>query len=484
MIQYTGIWPRTEELPHVTFGFNISNRQGRKLKELLSRGRKVVLDGQVRGVGLEPWRMEVVVATIAGTQDPAEELVFIAHLDHPKESANDNASGSAALLDMARALRSLIDQGKLPKLRKTLRFLWVPEFYGTMAYVDAHPELKGPGLGGGILAALNLDMVGEDVDLLHSRFLLTWTPPTIGSILPDVVADTASNLDHFEAASPRVNQSAFNYRVTPYQGGSDHVVFNDGAIRIPAMMLGHWPDYTHHTTEDTPDKVDPVELERAELIATAAFCYLANLSEEQSLDVTNLVASNAQSRLVGDTQRAVSWLLRAPEGDLENTYHDAKRVVDFAVIREQNTLESALTFAPFPLTRKLIETWTQGLQGQAELQRRTLQAIFYQRAARFPFPRRSSPEEESTAAMLPTRLTRGPLAAGLPQLQLPESDRLWYSTAEARSLNKYLLVNLIDGKRSILDLRNHLSATTQPVSLSAVERYIRDLAKVGLVRLN
>jgi hypothetical protein len=483
MIQYTGIWPRTEELAKVAFGFNISNRQGRKLKNLLSQNKKVVLDGNIEGTGLERWRMEVVVATIPGSEHSDEELILTAHLDHPKESANDNASGSAAILDIARALRTLIDQGKMRQPKRTIRFLWVPEYFGTMAYIDSHPEMKGPELGGKVLAALNLDMVGEDVALLNSRLILTWTPQTIGSILPDVAADMTNHLDSLEASALKVDENTFNYRIGPFSGGSDHVVFNDGAIRVPAIMLGHWPDYTHHTTEDTPDKVDPVELERVEVIAAATVCYLAGLSEEQSLDVTNLVAANAQSRLVSETQKAVSWLLKAPEPDIELAYHDAKRVVDFALRREQQTLESALGFAPYRLTRRLIEIWTQGLEGQAELQRRTLQAIFYQRTDHFPAPKKLTPEERRAMGLVPTRLTRGPLAKGLPLLKLPEENRPWYAEPEALALDTYLLVNLIDGRRSILAIRNDLSAATTPVSLGAVERYIHDLEQVGLVKL-
>ena len=66
MIGSTGMWPRTEEIPHVKFGFNISNRQGRSLKNLLAEGHQVVLDGKVAGKGLEPWRMDVIVALIPG----------------------------------------------------------------------------------------------------------------------------------------------------------------------------------------------------------------------------------------------------------------------------------------------------------------------------------------------------------------------------------------------------------------------------------
>ena len=483
MIGHTGMWPRTEEIPKVTFGFNISNRQGRHLKSLLAEGKKVVLDGKVVGRGLEPWRMEVIVALIPGGENSDQELVFTAHLDHPKESANDNASGSAALLDMARALDSLIRLGKLPRPKRTIRFLWVPEFYGTMAYLDSHPELRGPRLGGNVLANLNLDMVGENLDLLHSRMIITWTPPTISSVLTDLTSVVAERVDRQEITTPGGSNSNFNYRITPFRPGSDHVIFNDGAVGVPAMMLGHWPDYTHHTTEDTPDKVDPLELERAELIAISVFWTLATLTQDESLALTNLVAANAQARLIQDTRKAVSLILAAPIEILEVNYHDARRVIDFALDRETLALRSVLDFAPFELTRRLVDTWTQGLEGQAELQRRTLHAIFYQRAGRLPIPTILIEPERQASKVIPRRLTRGPLAGGVPELLLGEEARVWYSTAEASRLDRYLLVNLIDGNRSILQIRNDLSAATQPVSLRAVEKFVRDLEKAKLVEL-
>ncbi|MFQ5929896.1 MAG: DUF4910 domain-containing protein [Acidobacteriota bacterium] len=483
MLQNTGMWPRTDELDQVTFGFNLTPRQGQKLKEFLNRGTRVVLDAKVNGAGLEFGSLDVVVALIPGSERPEQELIYTAHLDHPKESANDNASGSAAILDIARSLKGLINEGKLPPPRRTLRFLWVPEFFGTMAYMEAHPELKGPELGGSVLANLNLDMVGENLELLHSRMNITWTPQSISSALTDVAARMAEYVDTIEIRTPRGSLSNFNYRITPFSGGSDHVVFNDGMIRIPAVMLGHWPDYTHHTSEDTTDKVDPIELERSELIAAGTFWYLANLSEEQSLELANLVAAKAQERMASDMQRAASWLLEAPVDRLEEMYNEGKRVITFALEREQQALNSILYFASFESTRRLVQTWNQTLENQSQAKIRTLQVLVRQRGGKLSFSQELTDVEREAARWIPWRLTRGPLANGLPQLRLPEEEQAWYETPEARALDTYLLVNFIDGRRSILDIRNVLCAATQPVPVEVVDHFIQDLAKVRLIEL-
>ena len=476
-------WQRgSDDLNRFTPGFNLTSRQGNRLKDLLMGGGRVVLDATIEGSGIGFGSLDVVVAVITGTETPEQELVYTAHLDHPKESANDNASGSAAILDIARSFQTLINEGKLQPPKRTLRFLWVPGLFGTMAYIDAHPEVQGPELGGNFLANLNLDVVGTDLELLHSRMNVTWTPQSISSVLTDVVAHMAQYVDSIEKTPP-LGHSNFNYRITPFNGGSDHLIFNDGMIRIPSVMLGHWPDYTHNTSEDTAEKVDSVELERVELIAAASFWYLANLSEEQSLKLTNLVAAKAQQRLAQDGQRASSWLLEAPVDRLEQMYNEGKRVVTFALEREQQALNSVLYFSPFGTARRFVQTWNQTLDNQSQVIIRTLQALIRQRGGNLSFSQAHTFEERDAAAWIPSRLTRGPLAHDLPQARLSPTEQSWHETAEAQSLDNYLLVNFIDGRRTILDIRNSLVGANHPVSVIAVHRFIQDLAKAKLVEL-
>ncbi len=477
MLQYTGMWPRTEELERVTFGFNLSHRQGEKLRDLLLSGKKVVVRGQVRGIGLEPYHMDVVVAHLRGAEKPQEELVLSAHLDHPKESANDNASGSAAILDIARTLKQLTDSGRLPKLKRSLRFVWIPEWNGMMPYIDAHPELVGPELGGKFLANLNLDMVGENQELLHSMMILTRTPNSIPSVLNDVVENMAKMVDGINIRTARGSQSQFNYRVTPYSGGSDHMMFIDR--KIPGMMIVHGPDYTHHTSDDTPDKVDPVELQRSELIASGAVYYLSNLEDAQAADLIQLCAANAAKR-IGDASRIAAQIVRDAPGDhLSEALQDALITIGENGRVGSQALGTIVWYNDGKETRKAVE----------EMQNRVADDV---RFVSDQVKRGASSRNGGKNVILPggpadkrvpVRLTRGPLDFGLPESKLSRDDAAKASGQyELNGDIRFEAVNFIDGKRSVAEIEKALVAEFGRQSFKGLERFIEDLVKVGVVQ--
>jgi hypothetical protein len=477
MVAYTGMWPRPDELERTTFGFNLSHRQGRMLRNMLARGETVRLAGRVEGTGLEPFFLDVVSARIPGASRPDEELVFSAHLDHPKESANDNASGSAAILDIARALRALIDAGRLPRPERTLRFLWVPEWYGTMAWIDAHPEMRGPALGGSVLANLNLDMVGEDLEATDSRLIVTRTPDSLPSAFNDVVAEVLEQVDRLDVRTPRRSRAPWNWRVTPYSGGSDHMMFLDR--KVPAMMFTHDPDWTHHTSEDTPDKVDPVELERCELVAAASLWYLASLDEQQALDVVSLVASAAGQRL-GEEGRRMQALARSrDELEAAGAVYDAHRLwLPRAAERERAALASVRSFHDSDSVGVQVARVQTLLEAQTKsLQESLVEHFLVAEGLRVP-PMLEGVLVDSVPR--PMRTTRGPLDFSLPERELPAARAEWYRspgfpfTPDMR----FELVNFVDGETGALGIRHRLSAEFGPVEIGDVQRYLEDLVSI------
>jgi Peptidase family M28 len=191
--------------------------------------------------------MPLVTGRLGG--ETSAEALFLAHLCHPRPGANDNASGVAATLGLAEALRA---EGI------GLRFVWGPEFIGAAAYLH---DVVGAGRAPLPRCVVNLDMVGEDQALCGGPLVLERSPEHLPSPL-DGIAERCAAIVAERAPS------TWAWRSTPFLGASDHLLFADRGV--PTLQLGHSPDRFNHTSADDVDKVDPEELRRAAAIAGAA----------------------------------------------------------------------------------------------------------------------------------------------------------------------------------------------------------------------
>ena len=126
--------------PKNKFAFMISLRKAREYQARLARGEQIALHAIVKAE-MKASNYEVVSAIIPGADAADEEIVYSCHLCHQKPGANDNASGAAAILEVARTLSALIRRGEIEPPRRTIRFIWPPEISGTVAYFAQHPEV-------------------------------------------------------------------------------------------------------------------------------------------------------------------------------------------------------------------------------------------------------------------------------------------------------------------------------------------------------
>ena len=78
---------------------------------------------------------------------PDKEIILTAHINHYKPAANDNASGCALLMEIERAAKAMVDEGLIPPLKRSLRFVWTLEHTGTKVYIDGRPDLDKRGTG-------------------------------------------------------------------------------------------------------------------------------------------------------------------------------------------------------------------------------------------------------------------------------------------------------------------------------------------------
>jgi hypothetical protein len=211
-------------------------------------------------------------------------VVIVSHLCHPQPSANDNASGGATAIESARTLARLIDSGTLPRPRRGIRILLPPEMTGTYAYLATNEARISH-----MVAALNLDMVGENQDLCKGPMLVERPPAAGAGFAGDLLAAIMAELARQDTAnlSGSTRYALFKWAVTPFSGGSDHYIFADPSVGVPCPMLIQWPDKFYHTSADTIDKVDPAMLRRAGIL-TCAYAYsLAAAAEPEALWLLN-----------------------------------------------------------------------------------------------------------------------------------------------------------------------------------------------------
>lgn len=325
--QYTSFW-WADSGDDKCFGFVLTPRQGEWLRALLRRegaaGRPVRLRAEVQA-RFYPGAIDNAEALLPGTGEG--EVVVVAHLCHPQASANDNASGCAAAMEAGRVLAKLISGGQLPRPQRSVRFLLVPEFAGTYAFLA-----RNEGLIPGMVAAINLDMVGEDQDLCRSSFLVEKPPRATGSFAGDLAELILGSLSEEVGNLASTSKYAlFRHSVTPFSGGSDHYIFSDPTVGVPCPMIIQWPDKFYHTSADTLDKVDPASLARAAMLTATYAYFLASAGPREAAwlagEMAGLFAGEAASagrQLLRDgagadlIRRKLGFLHRRKEADLES----------------------------------------------------------------------------------------------------------------------------------------------------------------------
>ncbi|WP_289054734.1 M28 family metallopeptidase [Carboxylicivirga marina] len=207
-----------------------------------------------------------VVAYLPGKNRDNEALVISAHYDHIGEhyngiclGADDNASGTAAVIELAKAFAPL--KGKLDK---NIIFIatsgeekgLLGAFYFADHADEHHFNLK---------ANINIDMIGR-LDSTHKANYIY----TIGN----------NHYPEFDSllhvANNMVEPLIIQYEYNKSQGFgnflrlSDHYAFHRNNVPVMGFFSGLHADY--HKPSDTPDKIDYQEMEkRVKLIFTTAY---------------------------------------------------------------------------------------------------------------------------------------------------------------------------------------------------------------------
>jgi len=283
------------------FGFKASRRAAATLREALKSGPQRVRVEVASTFANKPER--TLVYEIPGRTRPTERIVLAAHVQEP--GANDNASGVATMMELARSLGAGVASGRIPAPARTITFLWINEMSGSRDWIRNHPEQMP-----GVRYMFSLDMTGEDISKTGGSFLVerwpdpgaVWTRPWDphsewgpGSVRPDTLKGDLINDLHLAVCEQVATKTAWLVKTNPYEGGSDHTVF--GNAGVPSLLNWHFTDRYYHSNLDTVDKSSGVEMRNVGVAVAASAWILASADEAMSLQVADLVASAGKARV-------------------------------------------------------------------------------------------------------------------------------------------------------------------------------------------
>jgi len=479
------------------FGFNLSLRQMTELRNLLERGQRVVLKAKVQTRRV-PGRMNVVSAAIPGTDPSAGELMIVSHLFErpPTPGGADNCSGVAVTLEIARTLAELIRRGELPQPRRTIRFLWVPEISGSRAFMYANPELEDR-----LIAAMNYDMPGEDLEETDSYLRMKMTPDSRASYLNDLIADLLRFTDQTEVRTQTGNNSPFNYRLVPFISSSDHIVFMDAGI--PAMQFNHWPDNFYHSSGDVAERTDPTEMKRTGFIGATSFYYLAVAGTDEAMDLSWEAAANGE-KWMAEVARQSARLMNVGADDLHDRYAAAHNKVYGAFERGRGSVASVTDLSNGAEVTSLVGALTETLETARDGQYQKLEGVYEARARALGVRPRSLDEtdlEQEYDDVVPRKLFnfytdeyreassqyRQFLPQGIRLPGLASTEVNWFINGERSISEIWRLVRAEYGNvtTSSLDWKYAYVVTpeTRDIALPDIVASIEAMAQAGMVEL-
>jgi hypothetical protein len=296
------VWPDTGSGRNGTYRLVSELRASPPLAALSEKAAQPIRDAIARGEKLEATLTpditgkSITVRNVLGFvegRDPdkrGEMIVIGAHLDHDGtdaqgriyNGADDNASGTAAVIAAAAALARAAEAGERPA-RSVLFALWNGEEKGSLG---AFAFVAAPQPARRVVANLNLDMVGRNEEVPDAAdWRFAGMPKVAASASVNTLhvlgysysPDLAANLREANEAIGLTLKEDFDYGIHNLVQRSDHWAFLSRGIPALFLTTGLHPDY--HTPDDDAARIDFGKLTRVARLAARAAWIVADGGE-------------------------------------------------------------------------------------------------------------------------------------------------------------------------------------------------------------
>jgi aminopeptidase YwaD len=457
------------------FAFRVPPRDGHLLRDRLQRGEKIKVRAKVRTTTLD-LDIQVPTCVIEGTEKGGDEIIICAHIyeGYVKMGANDNGSGSVAILDVARVLNTMYNDGRLQRPARSIRFIWIPEFSGTIPWVEANMDIMKR-----TLCNINLDMVGikmaENQSFLNLHRTTFGMPHYVNDVLQmymRYISETnkirCTPVGRFGFLKPMVaptgTDDPFYWNAEAYLGASDHAVFNNFTVRVPGILLNNWPDHYYHTSNDRPWVCDPTQLKRSIFLTAASAYSIASADGQGAMKIAGEVMGNAAHRMGHQLTIGSDRIASATAASVAGEYRRALYEYEAVSINEIETLMSVEELISGEVDlNKVLGSFTTSLKAQSDAGIKILEQQMVARCKMLgikPVPVLQTKLEKQLAVMKPA-VTPAAMAAGYsgyrPMMEkVPAAFAASHIYSRVRNIHEVIL--LANGKRSALDIMKMLDS--------------------------
>ena len=218
---------------------------------------------------------ENIAGFIRGKDHPDELVVVTAHFDHLGmkgddiyNGADDNASGTVAILEVAEAFAQAVSAGHRP----SRSILFLPVSGEEMGLLGSRYYARDPLFPiRQTRYNINMDMIGR-TDKKHENsapYVYVYISDSSGSLMHQK-AQAAYGVMETDLAPEFVFKSSYGVRT----GGSDHMSFEGVGVPVFYFFNGTHPDY--HRPSDTYEKINGHNLEQTTRLVFSVLWNLAN----------------------------------------------------------------------------------------------------------------------------------------------------------------------------------------------------------------